>query len=207
MIVRIAIVEDDKETRSQVSKYLASISGFSIIKEFESAEDFIAEFRNLNIDVCLIDVGLPKMNGIDCIKKLKPLRPSVNFIVFSISDNSSKLFNALSAGATSYILKHQIYKLRHVIEDAAEGTGTFSPGIINKIREYFNTAQEGSELVQELTDREREVLKSASTGKSNKLIARELNVEEITIKKHISNIISKLHVVNRVEAIKIYLGQ
>ncbi len=206
MIVNIAILEDDEETRSQVSKYLSGIAGFHIVKEFESAEDLIAEFRNLNIDVCLVDVGLPNMNGIECIKKLKVIRPSVNYIVFSVSDNSDKLFKALSAGATSYILKHQINKLKKVIEDAAEGIGTFSPGIINKINEYFTAKDEGTELVQDLSDREKEVLKIASTGKSNKNIAKILGIEEITVKKHISGIISKLHVSNRVEAINIYLG-
>lgn len=207
MIVNIAILEDDKETRKQVSKYLSGISGFHIVKEFETAEELIAEFRNLNIDVCLVDVGLPNMNGIECIKKLKVIRPSVNFIVFSISDNSDKLFKALSAGATSYILKHQINKLKKVIEDAAEGMGSFSPGIINKIKEYFITKEEGAERIQSLSVREKEVLKIASTGKGNKFIAQSLGIEEITVKKHISGIISKLHVSNRVEAINIYLGQ
>jgi len=204
-MVNIAIVEDDKETRKQVSKYLSAVPGFRIEKEFETAEEIISEFRHLNVDVTLMDIGLPGMNGIDCIQKLKAIRPSVNFIIFSTSDNSEKLFKALAAGATSYILKHQIHKLKQAIEDAVEGTGTFSPGVINKIREYFIAKQQDKELIQQLTERENEVLKIASTGKRNKEIAAELHIDETTVKKHFSNIISKLHVGNRVEAINIYL--
>jgi DNA-binding NarL/FixJ family response regulator len=207
MLIKIAIVEDDKETRKQVSKYLSAIPGFEVVGEFESAEDIIANFRGLNIDVCLMDIGLPDMNGIDCIRQLKVLKPSVNFIIFSSSDDNDKLFRALAAGATSYMMKHQINKLKQVIEDAAEGTGTFSPGVINKMREFFIAEREGNALIQQLTDREKEVLKVSSTGKRNKEIAAELNIDETTVKKHFSNIIAKLHVGNRVEAINLYLGR
>jgi len=206
MLIRIAIVEDDKDMRKQVSTYLGGIDGFQVVKEFESAEDIIAEFRTLPVDICLVDIGLPKMNGIDCIQKLKASRPSVNFIIFSTSDDSEKLFKALAFGATGYILKHQINKLKQAIMDAMEGAGSFSPGVINKIREYFIALHQGSELIEKLTDREKEVLRIASTGKRNKEIGKELTIDETTVKKHFSNITSKLHVNNRVEAINIYLG-
>ena len=103
-------------------------------------------------------------------------------------------------------LKHQITKLQQAIEDAVEGTGTFSPGVINRLRDYFLGLKVENQLVKKLTEREMEVLVIASKGKRNKEIAADLNIDETTVKKHMSNIISKLHVCNRVEAINLLLG-
>jgi len=205
--VNIAIVEDDNETRQLVTVYLESIQGFHVVKAFESGEAIIAEFDNMKVDVCLVDIGLPGMNGVECISKLKLINPAVNFIIFSTSDNNEKLFNALAAGATSYILKHQINKLQQAIEDAMEGSGTFSPGVINKLREYFNNQKENNSLVNGLTEREIDVLKLASKGKRNKEIGDDLFIDESTVKKHMSNVIAKLHVGNRIEAINLFLKQ
>ena len=205
-IINIAIVEDDKETRNLVANYLESVQQFKVIETFDSAEAIIVKFNTLEIDVCLVDIGLPGMNGIECINKLKTIKPSVNFIVFSTANNNEQLFNALAAGATSYILKHQITKLQQAIEDAVEGTGTFSPGVINRLRDYFLGLKVENQLVKKLTEREMEVLMIASKGKRNKEIATDLNIDETTVKKHMSNIISKLHVGNRVEAINLLLG-
>jgi DNA-binding NarL/FixJ family response regulator len=205
-MINIVIVEDDKETRNLVSKYLESVLHFKVIETFDSAEDIILKFNELEIDVCLVDIGLPGMNGIECIYKLKTMNPKVNFIVFSTANNNDQLFNALAAGATSYILKHQITKLQQAIEDAVEGTGTFSPGVINRLRDYFLGLKTENQLVKKLTEREMEVLVIASKGKRNKEIAADLNIDETTVKKHMSNIISKLHVGNRVEAINLLLG-
>jgi DNA-binding NarL/FixJ family response regulator len=205
-MINIVIVEDDKETRNLVSKYLESVLHFKVIETFDSAEDIILKFNELEIDVCLVDIGLPGMNGIECIYKLKTMNPKVNFIVFSTANNNDQLFNALAAGATSYILKHQITKLQQAIEDAVEGTGTFSPGVINRLRDYFLGLKTENQLVKKLTEREMEVLVIASKGKRNKEIAADLNIDETTVKKHMSNIISKLHVGNRVEAINMLLG-
>jgi DNA-binding NarL/FixJ family response regulator len=205
-MINIVIVEDDKETRNLVSKYLESVLHFKVIETFDSAEDIILKFNELEIDVCLVDIGLPVMNGIECIYNLKTMNPKVNFIVFSTANNNEQLFNALAAGATSYILKHQITKLQQAIEDAVEGTGTFSPGVINRLRDYFLGLKTENQLVKKLTEREMEVLVIASKGKRNKEIAADLNIDETTVKKHMSNIISKLHVGNRVEAINMLLG-
>lgn len=204
--VNIAIVEDDKETRNLVANYLESVQHFKVIETFDSAEAIIVKFNKLELDVCLVDIGLPGMNGIECIYKLKTVKPEVNFIVFSTANNNEQLFNALAAGATSYILKHQITKLQQAIEDAVEGTGTFSPGVINRLRDYFIGLKTENQLVKKLTEREMEVLLIASKGKRNKEIASDLNIDETTVKKHMSNVIAKLHVGNRVEAINILLG-
>lgn len=205
-MISIVIVEDDMETRNLVANYLESVPHFRVIETFGSAEETALKFTELEIDVCLVDIGLPGMNGIECINKLKAIKPKVNFIVFSTANNNEQLFNALAAGATSYILKHQIAKLQQAIEDAVEGTGTFSPGVINRLRDYFLGLKAENQLVKKLTEREMEVLVIASKGKRNKEIAADLNIDETTVKKHMSNIISKLHVGNRVEAINMLLG-
>jgi DNA-binding NarL/FixJ family response regulator len=205
-MISIVIVEDDMETRNLVANYLESVPHFKVIETFGSAEATALKFNELEIDVCLVDIGLPGMNGIECINKLKAIKPKVNFIVFSTANNNEQLFNALAAGATSYILKHQISKLQQAIEDAVEGTGTFSPGVINRLRDYFLGLKSENQLVKKLTEREMEVLVIASKGKRNKEIAADLNIDETTVKKHMSNIISKLHVGNRVEAINMLLG-
>jgi DNA-binding NarL/FixJ family response regulator len=205
-MVNIALVEDDLETQSLVTEYLKRIKDFNVVRTFDSGEAILSQFKFFDIQVCLVDIGLPGMNGIECIRRLKRIKPSVNFIVFSTSHDNEKLFDAISAGATSYLLKHQISKLQQVIEDALEGTGTFSPGIINRLRDYFISKNDGQNLVKELTEREIEVLKIASKGKRNKEIAEDLRIDETTVKKHMSNIISKLHVGNRVEAINLFKG-
>jgi DNA-binding NarL/FixJ family response regulator len=151
----------------------------------------------------LFDVNLPGMSGIDCIQRLKILHPRMQMMVLTVYDNTDTIFQALKAGATSFLLKSTPpEKVIEAIEDVFNGGSPISSQIARKVIEAFTVKEKTNEYFQELSKREQEILEQLSKGYRYKEIADQLFLSIETVRTHIRNIYEKLQVNSRVEALK-----
>jgi DNA-binding NarL/FixJ family response regulator len=198
--LKVAIVEDHHEIRNGFA-FMISRNGDFSCTEYSKAEDALAGFK-LNVpDVVLMDINLPGMNGIECTKSIKQKYPSVLVIMCTVYEDDEKIFNALKAGASGYILKRAaIDTLIDAIRDVVNGGSPMSTTIARRVVLSFsgNSSGSGSEL---LSTRELEILNLLSEGYRIREAAEKLFVSVNTIRTHIRHIYEKLHVTSRVEAI------
>lgn len=205
----VVIVKDNIDIRNSLQKILNNADGILCIATYENAEKALVEIPELLPDIVLMDIGLPKMNGIDCIKKLKPLCPGVQYMICTIYDEDEKIFDALAAGANSYILKRSKQEvLIEAIKDLYEGGSPMSSDIARKIVLSFQKKIEGTQINEYgITPREKEILALLAEGLSYKEIAAKIFISAKTISKHIYNIYEKLHVHSRLEALNKFFGK
>mgnify|MGYP002777694905 CR=1 FL=1 len=205
--ITVAIVEDKDEIRQSLAILINGADGFRCPATYPSAEDALSELPRLNADVVLMDVDLPGMNGIDCVRQLKPLCPRTQFMMCTIYDEDETVFEALKAGANSYILKRSSpHKLLDAIAELHDGGSPMSSSIARKIVGSFHLQSPSADL-NTLTPREREILDRLAKGYSHKEVAEELFVSPTTVRKHIFNIYEKLQVHSKIEAVNKYLGR
>jgi DNA-binding NarL/FixJ family response regulator len=207
--VRISVVEDDSLVREQLVHQVNQTEGFVIVSSHGSAESAIEEIPRLKPDVVLMDINLPKMSGIDCVRFLKGQLPRTHFIMLTIYEDADAIFNSLLAGAVGYLLKGRSGSKAQVIDavrDATRGGSPLNSLIARKIVQYFHHHQTCSDGEHALSIREREVLEQLSKGLLYKEIAEVLDVNIETIRKHCHNIYEKLQVSSRTEAVVKYLG-
>lgn len=203
--IRIAIVEDDKELLKGISKTLALSDEVDILETYTNAEDFISEAEKLQPDVIIMDIGLPKMSGIDCMKKLKPLFPKMQFLMWTTFEDDEKIFDALRAGASGYILKTATaQQLIQAISEIHKGGSPMSSSIARKVIASFHST-EIKQTEYNLTKRENEILELLAKGYRYKEIADKLFVSLETVRSHAHHIYEKLQVSSRTDALnKIY---
>lgn len=209
-LVRISVVEDDCLVREQLIHQLKRVPGFSVISNHCSAEDAMEEIPRQVPDVVLMDINLPKMSGIDCVRRLKSLLPGTHFIMLTVYEDADAIFKSLLAGAVGYLLKGRAVSSAQVIEavrDSTRGGSPLNSLIARKIVQYFHHQKANSETEHPLSQREREVLELLSKGLLYKEIADSLGVNIETIRKHCHNIYEKLQVSSRTEAVVKYLGR
>lgn len=199
--IRICIVEDLKEIREGMVTLLSLDERFEMLKAFSEAETAAKELPEWQPDVVIMDINLPGMNGIECIKKVKSSCPNTQFIMFTIYENDEKVFDALLAGASGYMLKKTpLSKIVESLIELHEGGAPMSMQIARKVIERMRL-NESSSPNEELTARENEVLQCLSKGWLYKEIGIKLNISMGTVRQHIHNIYEKLHVQNRTEAL------
>jgi two-component system, NarL family, response regulator LiaR len=206
--ISIAIVEDNEEIRKSLVAFMQNADGILCIGQYANAETALKEIPEILPDVVLMDIGLPKMNGIECIRQLKPLCPSVQFMICTIYDEDEKIFDALEAGANSYILKRsKPDQLVDAIRDLYEGGSPMSSDIARKLVLSFQKKQIPDRTSFGITPREAEILDLLAEGLSYKEIAAKIFISVKTIRKHIYNIYEKRHVHSRLEAINKFFGK
>lgn len=202
----IIIIEDDEKIRNYLSALIAGSGEFNLQASFASAEDAIQYFENGmgdSVELVLTDIQLPGKSGIDFIAWLKPLRPQIQLMVLSAYDDADKVFKALKAGATGYILKNtESVKLIQALNDLRKGGSPMSNEIARKVVNAFQQEIVYEDAKERLSNREREVLNWLSKGYSYKEIAEKLFISVETVRTHIRNIYEKLHVANRTDAIR-----
>jgi two-component system, NarL family, response regulator LiaR len=205
----VVIVEDNADIRNSLKEIINNTSGILCVATYENAETAMVEIPEILPDIVLMDIGLPKMNGIDCIKKLKPLCPGVQYMICTIYDEDEKIFDALAAGANSYILKRSKQEvLIEAIKDLYEGGSPMSSDIARKIVLSFQKKTINSQIAEYgITPRETEILGLLAEGLSYKEIAESIFISVKTIRKHIYNIYEKLHVHSRLEALNKFFGK
>lgn len=199
--IRICIVEDSVEIREGMVSLLSMDERFEILSAFAEAETAAKELPQWQPDIVIMDINFPGMNGIECIKKVKPECVNTQFIMFTIYENDEKVFEALEAGASGYLLKKTpLSKMAESLIELHEGGAPMSMQIARKVIERFHSFSPAVDN-DLLTVRENQVLQCLSKGWLYKEIAHQLHITIGTVRQHIHNIYEKLHVQNRTEAL------
>jgi DNA-binding NarL/FixJ family response regulator len=209
--ISVCIVDDNRELRNALQEIIEMSEGYKCLGTLATAEDAIRQIPLLKPDVVLMDINLGGTeSGIDCVRALKPRIPSTNFMMCTVYEEDEKIFEALSAGASGYILKKTTpSKMLDAIRELYEGGAPMSSQIARKVVAAFlnKPATTGSNDLNNLTNREREILELLSRGMMYKEIALALNLANDTIRKHVYHVYEKLHVTNRVEAVNKFFGR
>ncbi len=203
MPIKVAIIEDKEETLNGLSLLLGKSEILDVVGSFSIGESAIREIPSLMPNVALVDIGLPGVSGIDVIKELKELLPSIEMLVLTVHEDKGHLFAALKAGATGYLLKDSAPgEIIEAIEEAYNHGSPMSPRVARYIIEYFyeigSEAHKGASL---LTERENEILKGIADGLTDKRLADRLFISPHTVRTHLKKIYDKLHVHSKVEAV------
>jgi DNA-binding NarL/FixJ family response regulator len=210
--ISVCIVDDNKQLRSALEEIITMSDGYSCVGTMGTAEQAIQQIPSLNPDVVLMDINLGSIeSGIDCVRILKPQTPATNYMMCTVYEEDEKIFEALSAGASGYILKKTAPgKLLESIRELYQGGAPMSSQIARKVVAAFQNKPVSSETqgnLDQLTNREKEILEQLSKGLMYKEIAAQLFLSPETVRKHVYHIYEKLHVNNRVEAVNKYFGR
>lgn len=206
--ITVAIVEDKEAIRQSLAILVDGADGFVCRAAYETAEEALAQLPTHCVDVVLMDIDLPGMSGIECVRQLKSICPNTQFMMCTMYDEDETVFEALKAGANAYILKRSPpHKLLEAITELYEGGAPMSSTIARKIAGSFYVSPTATSELAVLTPREREILDRLAKGHSHKEVAEELFVSPTTVRKHIFNIYEKLQVHSKVEAVNKYLGR
>ena len=200
----VAIIEDDDTVRNYLADQIRGQMSIDELLLFKDAESALASLSSNPVEIGLFDVNLPGMTGIDCIRKLKMIHPKMQMMVLTVYDNSDTIFDALKAGATSYLLKSTPgEKIVEAVEEVYNGGSPISSQIARKVIEAFSAREKSNnKYLQELSRREQEILENLRKGFRYKEIADNLFLSVDTVRTHVRNIYEKLQVNSRVEALK-----
>jgi DNA-binding NarL/FixJ family response regulator len=201
MDITVAIVEDDPRTRSTLESLLEISEGFVCLGCFGSGEDALEGIPGLHPQVVLMDINLPGMSGVECVRQLKSACPEIQVIMLTVYDDADRIFHALQMGASGYLLKRSSSDdiLRAILE-VREGGAPMSSYIARKVVQSFRTPAPAEGTGEVLTKRENEVLAHVARGCSNKEVAEALGISTETVRGYLKTIYSKLHVRGRMEA-------
>jgi DNA-binding NarL/FixJ family response regulator len=208
----VAIVEDNNDIRQALEQIIESSDDFTLAGSCTTGEEAIRKLPILNPQVVLMDIGLGDgMNGIEVVRELKASNPEILFMMCTIYEEDEKIFEALRAGASGYILKKtQPAKLLEGITELIQGGAPMSSQIASKVVAAFQNKSINTSLgssLDVLSKRENEILEMLSTGLLYKEISDKLFITTETVRKHVYHIYEKLHVTNRVEAVNKYFGR
>lgn len=201
-MISLAIIEDDRDIREAVYSFLGSQENILAEWAGESVEAFLAAIDEANLpDVILMDIGLPGISGIGGIQLIKDRYPEIDIIMFTIHNDSHKVFQSISAGASGYLLKNSPFEeIKKTVEIVSAGGSRMSPEIARKVIEHFQNPRPRKE--SPLTAREKEVVQGLVDGLSYKMIAGQMKVSLETVRTHIKNIYQKLHIHCKADVIR-----
>lgn len=200
--IKVSIIEDRREIREGLSTLINFTDGFSCVGSFRSMEEALERIKHNVPDVVLSDIGLPGMDGIEGVGILKERYPHLTILMLSVYDDNERIFDALCAGATGYLLKKTPpAKLIESLKDAAAGGAPMSPEVARKVITIFREYRPPEKVEYDLTPHEIRLLKLLVEGHSYKTAAAELNVSVNTISFHLKSIYEKLQVHSKSEAV------
>jgi DNA-binding NarL/FixJ family response regulator len=203
--IAVAIVEDDVPAREILAGWIRSTEGFRCAGEFDDAETALAKLPNEKPSVVLFDINLPGMNGIECVRRLKPRLPDTQFVMVTVYEDVNHIFNALSAGASGYMLKQtRRHELMEALKDVHAGGSPMSSQIARKVVQSFRRNDSEIGGTNDLSPREREVIELLARGYLYKEIAELLKISVQTVNTYIRRIYEKLHVRSRAQAVAKY---
>jgi DNA-binding NarL/FixJ family response regulator len=203
-LISVIIVEDNKIIRESLAALITGTEGLSCISAYSDCESLFLDNKLHDADVILMDIALPGMSGIEGVKKIKEKYPEINTLMLTIYEDSKQIFEALCAGACGYLIKKTPpAKLLEAIRDADSGGSPMSSGIARKVVTVFQQTKphKVDNTSSVLSEREKEVLNNLSWGKSYQETAESLFISVDTVRHHIRNIYSKLHVHSQSEAV------
>ena len=205
---RVVIIEDDSELRESFCELLASVEGWIVKDRFARAETAIPSIQADPPDLAIVDIQLPGLSGIECVRQLKPLCPDTQFLMVTAHDDTERVFESLAAGASGYLLKRDVpTRLLGSLEDVLAGGAPMSSAIARKVIQHFRQPAKPDREDFNLSSREEETLDLLTKGARYKEIADELGIGITTVRFHLKNIYIKLHVSSRTEAVVKYLGR
>src|SRR5678815_3499904 len=208
MSITVAIVEDLDEVRDGLKNFLSLGNEFAVVDTFKTAEEALYEVPKLKPNIVIMDISLPGMNGIECIRLVKDKTPSTQFMMFTVYENDEKVFEALKAGASGYLLKNTgLVQLIEALHELHNGGSPMSANIARKLVTVFREKENSEIPVEALSKRETEILQLLSKGLLYKEIADHISISVSTVRQHIHKIYEKLHVQNRTEAINKAFGK
>ena len=203
--IAVAIVEDDVPAREILAGWIRNAGGFRCVGEFDDAETALAKLPHEKPSVVLFDINLPGMNGIECVRKLKPRLPDTQFVMVTVYEDANHIFNALSAGASGYLLKQmRRNELLDALKDVHAGGSPMSSQIARKVVQSFRRNESEIAGTNDLSPREREVIELLARGYLYKEIAELLKISVQTVNTYIRRIYEKLHVRSRAQAVAKY---
>ncbi len=205
MNIAVSIVDDDAEARGILSAWLRGAGGLNCIGVHASTEAALKALPQEKPSVVLMDINMPGLSGIECVRRLKPQLPETQFVMLTVYDDPDHIFNALSCGASGYMLKRTPRaELLAAIKDVHEGGSPMNSSIARKIVQSFQRSTPAPGQAAELSPREREVLGLLARGYLYKEISDTLQISLPTVNTHIRHIYEKLHVRSRSQAVAKY---
>ena len=208
MSIRVSIVEDNGRVRGSLARLIALTDGFECVSEHGSGEEAMAALPKTKPEVVLMDINLPGINGVECVRQLKPLLPNTQVMMLTVYENTDLIFQALTAGATGYLLKQTPpNELLAAVREVHNGGSPMTGHIARKVVASFQQAGNSAREFENLTPREKEVLDHLAKGFLYKEIAEAMSISYDTVHTHIRKIYEKLHVRSRTEAVAKHLGR
>lgn len=208
MNIPVSIVEDNSGVRGSLARLIGSATGFRCVSQHASAEEALVEIPKIKPKVILMDINLPGISGVECVRKLKPQLPESQFIMLTVYQNTENIFQALAAGATGYLLKQTPpAELLAAMRDVLSGGSPMNSHIARKIVQSFQRPAPTEAATVNLSPRESEVLDLLAKGYLYKEIGDRMNLSYATVHTHIRHIYEKLQVRSRTEAVAKHLSQ
>jgi DNA-binding NarL/FixJ family response regulator len=207
MRIRVSIVEDDRGTRESLSELLGRAPALRCIGAYPSGEEALKRLPGDQPDVVLMDINLPGMTGIECVRRLKELLPKTQVLMLTTYEDGDLIFDSLRRGASGYLLKNMPpSELVQAVEQVHAGGAPMSMQIARKVVNYFQQLGHSDSEAQQLTRREREILGLLAKGYLYKEIADQLGITLSTVRAHLHTVYEKLHVQSRTQAVVKFLG-
>jgi DNA-binding NarL/FixJ family response regulator len=203
--IAVSIIEDDGAAREILSDWIRRAPGFRLVGQYGDAESAILGLASDKPEVALMDINLPGMSGIECVRRLKPVLPGTQFVMVTVYEDADHIFNALAAGASGYLLKQTPRdELLAALKDVYSGGSPMTSNIARKVVQSFQRSSPSSDEASNLSPREREVLELLARGYLYKEIASTLGISTPTVNTYIRRIYEKLHVRSRAQAVAKY---
>lgn len=201
MAVKVMIADDHSMIREGLKQLLELEGDFEVIAEACDGEDCLEKLATVTPDILLLDINMPKMNGLEVLQKMKDKKMKVKVLVLTVHNEVEYLLKAVDIGVNGYLLKDsESAELKKAILSVVNGEDYIQPSLIPVLNAKMIDRKHDSALIEDLTRRELEVLKLLAVGKYNKEVAEELEISERTVKNHVSNIFKKIHVTDRTQA-------
>ena len=204
--IKIVIVEDDTEIRATLADVLGRAGDLKLLATFPNGEAAITNLPLLKPDVVLMDINLGKISGIECVDRLKPQLPQTQFIMLTVYEDNDRIFQALTAGASGYLVKRTPPpKIIEAIHEVFGGGSPMTPQIARRVVQHFRRAPEPTNELAKLSPREKEILEQLAKGYLYKEIVDNLGISLDTVRTYIRGIYTKLQVHSRTEAVLKFL--
>jgi DNA-binding NarL/FixJ family response regulator len=206
MPIKVAIVDDDEGIRAGLAALIRRASDLKLTGDYANAETALKEIPRHPPDVVLMDINLPGVKGVECVRQLKTALPAVQFLMLTVYEDSDSLFNSLKAGASGYLLKRTASaKLLEAIRDVHAGGAPMTPQLARRVVQFFARPSSDVSDLSKLTPGEREFLNQLAHGYAYKEIADRMGISIDTVRSYVRTVYEKLHVHSRTEAVVKYL--
>lgn len=204
--IKVSIVDDDEGIRASLAALIRRAPAVKLTGDYPDAETALKEIPLHPPDVVLMDINMPGMKGVECVRQLKSLLPNVQVLMLTVYEDSDSLFNSLKAGASGYLLKRTASaRLLEAIRDVHDGGSPMSPQLARRVVQYFSKPAAEDSPVSRLAPGEKEFLDQLAKGYAYKEIADRMNISIDTVRSYVRTVYEKLHVHSRTDAVVKYL--